>query len=150
MATTVRTSSLLDRLQLTEVNPGASSGADRWIADARAEALVSLNPATGEPIARVQQASAESYDRVVADAVTAFDSWRMTPAPKRGELVRDLGNALREMKEPLGDLVSLEMGKIRVEGHREVQEMIDICDFAVGLSRQLYGLTMASERPGHR
>ena len=80
----------------------------------------------------------------------AFESWRMTPAPKRGELVRDLGNALREMKEPLGDLVSLEMGKIRAEGHGEVQEMIDICDFAVGLSRQLYGLTMASERPGHR
>jgi aldehyde dehydrogenase (NAD+) len=150
MATLARTSSLLDRLQLKEVNPGASSGADRWIADARAEAVVSLNPATGEPIARVQQASAESYDRVVADAVTAFESWRMTPAPNRGELVRDLGNALRELKEPLGDLVSLEMGKIRVEGHGEVQEMIDICDFAVGLSRQLYGLTMASERPGHR
>ena len=74
----------------------------------------------------------------------------MTPAPRRGELVRDLGNALREMKEPLGDLVSLEMGKIRAEGHGEVQEMIDICDFAVGLSRQLYGLTIASERPGHR
>jgi aldehyde dehydrogenase (NAD+) len=87
---------------------------------------------------------------VVADAARAFETWRMTPAPKRGELVRDLGNALRELKEPLGDLVSLEMGKIRVEGHGEVQEMIDICDFAVGLSRQLYGLTMASERPGHR
>jgi aldehyde dehydrogenase (NAD+) len=150
MATIVKTASLLDKLQLKDVNPGASSGADRWIADARAEPLVSNNPATGEPIARVQQASAESYDQVVADAVRAFETWRMTPAPKRGELVRDLGNALRELKEPLGDLVSLEMGKIRVEGHGEVQEMIDICDFAVGLSRQLYGLTMASERPGHR
>ena len=111
---------------------------------------MSYNPTTGEPIARVQQASAEAYDEVVSHAVAAFESWRMTPAPKRGELVRDLGNALREMKEPLGDLVSLEMGKIRAEGHGEVQEMIDICDFATGLSRQLYGLTIASERPGHR
>jgi aldehyde dehydrogenase (NAD+) len=150
MATIVKASSLLDRLQLKEVNPGVSSGADRWITDGNAETLISYNPATGDPIARVQQASAASYDRVVADAVKAFELWRMTPAPKRGELVRDLGNALRELKEPLGDLVSLEMGKIRVEGHGEVQEMIDICDFAVGLSRQLYGLTMASERPGHR
>jgi aldehyde dehydrogenase (NAD+) len=87
---------------------------------------------------------------VAQEAVRAFASWRERPAPKRGELVRDLGNALRELKEPLGDLVTLEMGKIRVEGHGEVQEMIDICDFAVGLSRQLYGLTLASERPGHR
>jgi aldehyde dehydrogenase (NAD+) len=82
--------------------------------------------------------------------VTAFATWRERPAPKRGDLVRDLGSALRDLKEPLGDLVSLEMGKIRAEGHGEVQEMIDICDFAVGLSRQLYGLTLASERPGHR
>ena len=96
------------------------------------------------------QAGPEAYERVMAEAVYAFDAWRMVPAPKRGEVVRDLGNALREMKEPLGDLVSLEMGKIRAEGHGEVQEMIDICDFAVGLSRQLYGLTMASERPAHR
>ena len=95
-------------------------------------------------------ATPEAYDRVVSEAVRSFTTWRERPAPKRGELVRDLGNALRELKEPLGDLVSLEMGKIRVEGHGEVQEMIDICDFAVGLSRQLYGLTLASERPGHR
>ena len=96
------------------------------------------------------QAGSEVYDRVVAEATRAFEMWRMVPAPKRGELIRDLGNALRELKEPLGDLVSLEMGKIRAEGHGEVQEMIDICDFAVGLSRQLYGLTLASERPAHR
>ena len=83
-------------------------------------------------------------------ATAAFLTWRELPAPKRGEVVRDLGEALRELKEPLGDLVSLEMGKIRAEGHGEVQEMIDICDFATGLSRQLYGLTIASERPGHR
>jgi len=86
----------------------------------------------------------------MAAAVQAFTTWRMVPAPKRGEVVRDLGEALRALKEPLGDLVSLEMGKIRAEGHGEVQEMIDICDFAVGLSRQLYGLTIASERPAHR
>jgi aldehyde dehydrogenase (NAD+) len=150
MATIVSTPSLLAKLQLGTVNQGASAGADRWISDPDAQELVSFNPATGEPIARVRQASAEAYDEVVGDAVAAFQSWRMTPAPRRGELVRDLGNALREMKEPLGDLVSLEMGKIRAEGHGEVQEMIDICDFATGLSRQLYGLTMASERPGHR
>jgi aldehyde dehydrogenase (NAD+) len=150
MPTTVKTSSLLDALQLKDVNPGASSGVGRWITETDAEALVSHSPATGEPIARVLQASAAAYDQVVAEAATTFETWRMTPAPKRGDLVRDLGNALREMKEPLGDLVSLEMGKIRAEGHGEVQEMIDICDFAVGLSRQLYGLTMASERPGHR
>ena len=98
----------------------------------------------------VSLASPEAYDRVVEEAVRTFESWRERPAPKRGELVRDLGNALRDAKEPLGDLVTLEMGKIRAEGHGEVQEMIDICDFAVGLSRQLYGLTLASERPGHR
>ena len=150
MATTVTTPSLLAKLQLGNVNKGASAGSDRWISDPDAQELVSYNPATGEPIARVLQASAEAYDQVVSDAVIAFHSWRMTPAPRRGELVRDLGNALREMKEPLGDLVSLEMGKIQAEGHGEVQEMIDICDFATGLSRQLYGLTMGSERPGHR
>jgi aldehyde dehydrogenase (NAD+) len=150
MSTTVTMPSLLARLQLREVNAGASAGADRWISAPGAQELVSRNPTTGEPIASVLQASAEAYDEVVAEAVNAFESWRMTPAPRRGELVRDLGNALRELKEPLGDLVSLEMGKIRAEGHGEVQEMIDICDFATGLSRQLYGLTMGSERPGHR
>ena len=126
MATTTSTSALLDKLRLKDVNPGATSGEGRWITEAGAEALVSHNPATGRPIATVQQASAEAYDRVVAEAAEAFRTWRMTPAPKRGELVRDLGNALREMKEPLGDLVSLEMGKIRAAGHGEVQEMIDI------------------------
>ncbi len=150
MPTTVTTPALLAKLKLEDVNQGASAGADRWISAPGAQELVSYNPTTGEPIARVLQASAESYDEVVGEAVAAFESWRMTPAPKRGELVRDLGNALRELKEPLGDLVSLEMGKIRAEGHGEVQEMIDICDFATGLSRQLYGLTMGSERPGHR
>jgi aldehyde dehydrogenase (NAD+) len=147
---TATAAALLDQLQIKDVNPGASFGADGWITDAQGKAVVSYNPTTGEPIASVVQATAESYGQVVREAVAAFQTWRMTPAPKRGEVVRDLGQALRELKDPLGDLVSLEMGKIRAEGHGEVQEMIDICDFAVGLSRQLYGLTMASERPGHR
>jgi aldehyde dehydrogenase (NAD+) len=101
-------------------------------------------------IAHVQLADLASYNQTVAVAQKAFESWRMVPAPKRGDVIRDLGNILREYKEPLGELVSLEMGKIRPEGLGEVQEMIDICDFAVGLSRQLYGLTMHSERPNHR
>jgi len=151
MAPTLTTvPSLLAKLQIVDINPGACTGPDGWIHDPSGEPLVSYDPATGYPIATVLQASPEAYDRVLAGAAAAFTTWRMTPAPKRGELVRDLGNALRELKEPLGDLVSLEMGKIRAEGHGEVQEMIDICDFATGLSRQLYGLTMASERPGHR
>jgi aldehyde dehydrogenase (NAD+) len=150
MPSAVTTPSLLAKLQLNDVNPGACSGPDRWITDTNGQPLVSHNPTTGERIATVVEATAGSYDRVVADAASTFVSFRMLPAPKRGEIVRDLGNALREMKEPLGDLVSLEMGKIRAEGQGEVQEMIDVCDFATGLSRQLYGLTMASERPAHR
>ena len=98
----------------------------------------------------MSQAAPEVYDEVVAAAQSAFATWQMTPAPKRGLVVRDLAEALRADQEPLGEMVALEMGKIRAEGIGEVQEMIDICDFAVGLSRQLYGLTMHSERPGHR
>ena len=141
---------LLAKLGIDTVNPGACYGPAGWITDPKGKELVSNNPTTGEPLAKVVQATPESYDQVMAEAVAAFRTWRATPAPKRGDVIRDLGNALRRMKEPLGDLVSLEMGKIRAEGQGEVQEMIDICDFAVGLSRQLYGLTMASERPGHR
>jgi aldehyde dehydrogenase (NAD+) len=141
---------LLEKLHIKPLNAGASSGADRWIDEPGGAALVSVNPASGAPLASVTVASAATCDRLIGDAAEVFESWRDRPAPKRGDLVRDLGNALREVKEPLGDLVSLEMGKIRAEGHGEVQEMIDICDFAVGLSRQLYGLTLASERPGHR
>jgi len=150
MASTVTASSLLDRLHIKDVNPGACTGPDGWITDPSGHELISHNPTTGEPIARVVQATEASYERVLSAATTAFESFRMLPAPRRGALVRDLGNALRDEKEPLGDLVSLEMGKIRAEGHGEVQEMIDICDFATGLSRQLYGLTLASERPAHR
>ena len=142
--------SLLERLRLHAVNPGASTGQDGWITDPAGKRLVSYNPTDGEPIAEVVMASAGTYDKVVTAAQDAFTTWRTMPAPKRGLVVRDLGNALREQIEPLGEMVALEMGKIRVEGIGEVQEMVDICDFAVGLSRQLYGLTMHSERPGHR
>jgi aldehyde dehydrogenase (NAD+) len=142
--------SLLETLSLADVNPGACTGPDGWITDPAGSKLVSYNPATGEPIATVIQASPATYDLVVERALERFRTWRMVPAPKRGQVVRDLGTALRERKEPLGELVTLEMGKIKVEGWGEVQEMIDICDFAVGLSRQLYGITTQSERPGHR
>jgi len=136
---------ILERLDLSEVNLGICG--EDWIHDRDGDPLVSYNPTTNAPLATVIQATPASYDAVVRQAQNAFTTWRLRPAPKRGELVRDLGSALRALKEPLGDLVSLEMGKIRAEGHGEVQEMIDICDFAVGLSRQLYGLTMHSERP---
>jgi aldehyde dehydrogenase (NAD+) len=141
---------VLEKLQIKDVNAGACWGPDGWIKDEKGKPITTYNPATGEPLAQVVQATEKAYETVVAKADEAFRTWRMVPAPKRGEVVRDIGIALREFKEPLGDLVTLEMGKIRAEGHGEVQEMIDICDFSVGLSRQLYGLTMHSERPGHR
>ena len=142
--------SLLEKLNIQPVNAGASTGVDGWLIDKNGKELISYNPTTGEALATVIQATPESYERVASAAQTAFLKWRHLPAPKRGEVVRDLANALREFKEPLGDLVTVEMGKIRAEGHGEVQEMIDICDFAVGQSRMLYGLSMHSERPSHR
>lgn len=141
---------LLEKLGIKDVNIGACAGADDWYEDPQSQELISCNPTTGEPIAKILQATDKTCELVVGQAVGAFRKWRMTPAPQRGLVVRDLGQALRELKEPLGELVTLEMGKIKIEGIGEVQEMIDICDFAVGLSRQLYGLTMHSERPGHR
>ncbi|NBU64968.1 MAG: aldehyde dehydrogenase family protein, partial [Chloroflexia bacterium] len=143
-----RTEALLRTLHLSERNLGTCSGPE-WH-HTSGEWIPSYDPATGEVIAYVQSADIASYDATVAAAQAGFATWRNVPAPKRGEVVRDLGNLLREYKEPLGELVALEMGKIRPEGLGEVQEMIDICDFAVGLSRQLYGLTMHSERPQHR
>ena len=134
-------------LGLLDRNSGVYAGG--WLDPSGGDLSVE-NPATAAPIATVTQASPADYERVVASAGEAFLRWRMLPAPKRGEYVRLIGNALRAKKGPLGALVSLEMGKIRAEGEGEVQEMIDIADFSVGLSRQLYGLTMASERPGHR
>jgi len=138
---------MLESLGIQGNNAGASTGA--WIETTGAE-LASVNPTTGEPIAGVRQATVDDYEKVVAASEEAFRSWRMVPAPQRGEVVRQLGDELRRVKDPLGRLVSLEMGKILSEGLGEVQEMIDVCDFAVGLSRQLYGLTMHSERATHR
>jgi len=113
-------------------------------------AVVSSNPADGSELARVRLATVEDYERAVAQSLAVFERWRMFPAPKRGEIVREIGDELRKHKDDLGTLVTLEMGKILAEGKGEVQEMIDIADFAVGLSRQLYGLTIASERAEHR
>jgi aldehyde dehydrogenase (NAD+) len=141
---------ILEKLQIRAVTPGACTGIDKWILDPKGTELDSYNPATGELIGKVIQVTSSVYEQVVTTAQEAFTKWRSMPAPKRGEVVRDLGNALRINKEPLGDLVSLEMGKIQAEGRGEVQEMIDISDFAVGLSRQLYGLSMHSERSDHR
>lgn len=142
--------SLLEKLNIQPVNAGACIGPNEWIMDSKGKEIVSYNPTTGKAIAKVIQATAETYEKVASTAHSTFLAWRNVPAPKRGEVVRDLGMALRELKEPLGDLVTVEMGKIRVEGHGEVQEMIDICDMAVGQSRMLYGLSMHSERPAHR
>ena len=111
--------------------------------------IISYNPATGEPIAAVRRQSTEEYHEQVARSQAVFKEWRMLPAPKRGEIIRQIGNAFREYERPLGELVSMESGKIIAEGIGEVVECIDIADFAVGLSRQLYGLTIASERPRH-
>ena len=138
----------LKNLGIHESNLGSSTGLN-WL-DSGAASLASFSPADGNKIASVQLATEETYEAVVAQALVAFETWRNVPAPKRGDIVREIGNALREVKADLGKLVSYEMGKSYQEGLGEVQEMIDICDFAVGLSRQLYGLTMHSERPGHR
>jgi aldehyde dehydrogenase (NAD+) len=138
---------LLESLGVRAENAGACTG--DWI-DTRGAELVSYNPTSEEPIARIRQATGDDYERVAQAAGRAFESWKMVPAPQRGEIVRQLGDELRRSKDQLGRLVSLEMGKILSEGLGEVQEMIDICDFAVGLSRQLYGLTMHSERNLHR
>ena len=140
---------ILRGLGLSAVNAGAWSGAD-WHASSDAKLISSLDPATGEPIAQVRAAGVADYERVLASAAAAFVEWRNVPAPRRGEAVRLVGDALRRNKDLLGSLVSLEMGKIKAEGDGEVQEMIDIADFAVGQSRMLYGLAMHSERPQHR
>ncbi|MCB0495414.1 MAG: aldehyde dehydrogenase family protein [Cyclobacteriaceae bacterium] len=135
-------------LGVKEHNAGVSTGAN-WL-ESGENKLVSVSPVDGKTIGTVTEATEEEYQQVIKKAEEAFKEWRLVPAPKRGEVVRQLGEALRKYKEPLGKLVSYEMGKSYQEGLGEVQEMIDICDFAVGLSRQLYGLTMHSERPNHR
>ena len=141
---------LLKKLNCLAENYGASTGHDGWSQTKDAGIIQSINPSNEEIIASVYNASAQDYERVMQKASEAFQSWRQVPAPQRGEIVRQLGNALRDYKDALGSLVSLEMGKIKQEGDGEVQEMIDIADFAVGQSRMLYGKTMHSERPSHR
>ena len=137
---------VLKKLRIEPVNAGGYCG--EWIGGG--EKLDSISPVDGKVIASVTQVTVDEYGRIADRAYQAFLKWRNVPAPVRGETIRRLGLALREHKADLGTLVTWEMGKIRAEGEGEVQEMVDICDFAVGLSRQLYGLTMHSERPGHR
>ncbi|MCG6871600.1 MAG: aldehyde dehydrogenase family protein [Gammaproteobacteria bacterium] len=142
--------SVLEHLGLAETNSGACHAAGQWSGSADAGIIESVNPATAQTLARVHAASATDYESVVTDAVTAAQHWRRVPAPVRGEVVRRIGDALRASKDALGSLVAMESGKIKTEGDGEVQEMIDIADFAVGQSRMLYGKTMHSERPHHR
>jgi aldehyde dehydrogenase (NAD+) len=138
----------LQNIGVKPENLGSSTGVN-WL-DSGDSFLSSYSPADGQLIAKVQLGNSETFEQIIVQANLAFEKWRLVPAPQRGEIVREIGNALREVKADLGKLVSYEMGKSYQEGLGEVQEMIDICDFAVGLSRQLYGLTMHSERPGHR
>lgn len=140
-------SDVLEALQIDPVNQGTSTG-NTWFG--QGENFESNSPVDGALIAQVKTTSEADYEKVIDSAEEAFKQWRIVPAPQRGEMVRQFGEKLRELKQPLGKLVSYEMGKSYQEGLGEVQEMIDICDFAVGLSRQLHGLTMHSERPGHR
>lgn len=146
MSTTATKHAFLADLGIGAENQGAYNGT--WL-DCSGEWLESTSPATGEVIAKVRQATAEEYEAVVTAAQEAFQRWREVPAPQRGEIVRKIGEAMRAKKEQLGSLITLEMGKILQEGLGEVQEAIDIADFAVGQSRMLYGLSMHSERPGH-
>jgi aldehyde dehydrogenase (NAD+) len=139
---------VLDRLGINKINSGATTGT-KWIETSGA-VTQSVSPIDGNIIAEINNASADEYEQVIQTAAEAFENWKTWPAPRRGEVVRQIGLALREAKEDLGFLVTLEMGKIYQESLGEVQEMIDICDFAVGQARQLYGFTMQSERPQHR
>jgi aldehyde dehydrogenase (NAD+) len=141
---------LLRSLELAPMNAGTWSGSGGWLDDASAKIIESINPTTGAVIAAVRSTTPAQYEQVMASAVAAAKLWRSVPAPKRGEAVRLMGEELRKYKSELGSLVSLEMGKIKAEGDGEVQEMIDIADFAVGQSRMLYGVQMHSERPNHR
>jgi len=138
----------LKELNIQKENSGVSTGT-KWL-QAKGAAIESYSPVDGKLIATVQSGNHENYETIITTAAEAFKTWRMIPAPKRGDIVRQVGDALRKNKEALGKLVSYEMGKSLQEGWGEVQEMIDVCDFALGISRQLYGFTMTSERPMHR
>ncbi len=141
---------LLNSLSIKKNNFGSCSGPDGWIENTDTKIIESYNPSNGEKIASVYEVTVDEYNIIIKKSIDAFNEWRKVPAPVRGDLVREMGNALRDYKDQLGSLVSLEMGKIKQEGDGEVQEMIDIADFAVGQSRMLYGKTMHSERPQHR
>ena len=147
VATSFGIEEALEQLGIKELNPGTSTGS-QWMTGG--EEIASYSPVDGQLIGKVTTTPKQDYEAVMQSATDAFKTWRILPAPQRGEIVRQFGEELRKLKEPLGKLVSYEMGKSYQEGLGEVQEMIDICDFAVGLSRQLHGLTMHSERPGHR
>lgn len=147
IATAFGINEALKQLGLTEINEGTSTGSKNF---GSGDIISSYSPVDGALIGKVKTTSPSDYEKVMETATSSFKEWRLMPAPQRGEIVRQFGEKLRELKEPLGKLVSYEMGKSYQEGLGEVQEMIDICDFAVGLSRQLHGLTMHSERPGHR
>ena len=140
----------LKKLGIEQENYGASLGPGHWSKTVDSGKIESENPTNGEIIASVYQCSIDDYNGIVKKSLEAFNEWRTVPAPERGQLIREMGNALRDYKDPLGSLVALEMGKIKAEGDGEVQEMIDIADFAVGQSRMLYGKTMHSERKNHR
>tara|TARA_Y100000385_G_scaffold280412_1_gene331565 strand:+ start:431 stop:1957 length:1527 start_codon:yes stop_codon:yes gene_type:complete len=141
---------ILEKLNIKEDNYGACSGPDGWIKSSSSNKISSINPSTGEIIASVYESTIDDCNTIIKKSTDAYKEWRKVPAPLRGQLVREMAGALRDYKDPLGSLVSLEMGKIKQEGDGEVQEMIDIADFAVGQSRMLYGKTMHSERPQHR
>ena len=141
---------VLGELNLASINRGASWGPHQWGTSQNEGLLDSVNPATGEVIAQVYTSSIQDYETLIRESQRAFLEWRKVPAPKRGEIVRLIGERLRAKKDPLGSLVSIEVGKIKAEGDGEVQEMIDMADFAVGQSRMLFGKTMHSERPSHR
>lgn len=147
MSQTVNIKDALKALSIEKNNPGTSTG-NTWFSSHNI--ITSFSPVDGGQIGAVSETTPEQYEHVLSTATEAFKTWRIMPAPQRGDIVRQFGDRLRDLKEPLGKLVSYEMGKSLQEGLGEVQEMIDICDFAVGLSRQLHGLTMHSERPGHR
>src|SRR5450432_3476704 len=146
----MQTTDPLQALGLRDLNPGTWSGTHGWSAQSDGPLIESINPATGKRLAQVRGATVADYEHVMTAAAAAAAAWRLVPAPKRGEVVRLMGEELRKHKDALGSLVSMENGKIKAEGDGEVQEMIDIADFAVGQSRMLYGKTMHSERLAHR
>ncbi|MFL2988245.1 MAG: aldehyde dehydrogenase family protein [Candidatus Neomarinimicrobiota bacterium] len=143
-------SKILKKLGINNISMGSCIGGENWIDNGSKKYIESFNPTNGELLGKVQLCNENDYENIINTSNEAFKEWRMVPAPIRGQLILEMANELRKKKDALGDLVALEMGKIKAEGDGEVQEMIDIADFAVGLSRQLYGLTMHSERPEHR